>query len=93
MATAIEGRASVDFAGDEWIIAQCLEETGDKIICRLRSKNRSTYTEGDVGSVAVETVEALDRDLVVKASLESAALRSGVTGVLLFNKFYPIPGR
>lgn len=89
MAKAIVGRASIDFDGDEWIIVECLEEVEDKVLCRLRSKSQVTYSE-DAGSRPVERLEMVDLDLVVKATLESAALRSGVTGVQLFNKFYPL---
>lgn len=88
MATTISARPSVDYAGDEWMIVQYIKEMDNKFICRLRSKNRATYTEGDVGSRPVETVACLDKSLVVKAALDSAAMRSGLVGISLFGKTY-----
>lgn len=87
MAKTVVGRASIDFAGDEWLIVGCLKELGDKVLCRLRSKNQVIYSEQD-GCRPVERVEMIDRNLVVKATLESVALRSGTTGIYLFGKFY-----
>jgi len=87
MATTISARPSIDHAGDEWLIVEYIKEMDDKFICRLRSKNNFTFTEGD-GCRPVETVAFLDKNMVVQAALDSAALRSGTTGICLFGKTY-----
>lgn len=91
MATPTEGRATIDYDGDEWYIFRCIKPEGNSIVCHLMSRTRGTYTPGDTGEVPLQTIVALDRDAVIQAELASAAMRSGTLGVCLFGEFHPLP--